>query len=341
MAAPRVTLADVAAAAGVSPSTASRALHGGAGVRQQVVDRIRSAAESLGYQVNYQARSLRRGRDQAIGLVVEDFAIPFFGQVASVTENMARARGLGVVIACSGTDMSEVAAVTSLLSRNVAGLLVGGATGRAPAGYLSKVSREVPLVVFDAASPDPAADTVTVDNVEGGRWATAHLLAQGHRQVMFVGSGRASTTVAARRRGYLQAFEEAGIAPNEQLTVWAGHTTPEVQQRVSKALEDRPEATAVFSSGARTTPGTLLAKAALNRHDLSFTGMDEVEGGAAFTPPLTVAEQDVPTIARSATELLFERMDGLTGPARHVQVPLAFLERGSGDTTRDAAPLHR
>src|SRR5687768_5281863 len=73
----RVTLIDVAAASGVSASTVSRVLHGGAGVRDEVAARVRVTADALGYSVNQQARSLRRGRDEAIGIVVEDFTVPF------------------------------------------------------------------------------------------------------------------------------------------------------------------------------------------------------------------------------------------------------------------------
>ena len=329
MAAERVTLADVAAAVGTSTSTVSRALHKGAGVRPEVVERIRVVADRLGYQVNQQARGLRRGRDEAIGLVVEDFAIPFFGTIASVIERRARGRGMGMVIACSGTDSSEEAAVASLLSRNVAGLVVAGGTGRAPEGFLGRTAREIPLVVFDAAVPVPDADTVTVDNVGGGRSATAALLDEGHREVIFVGSGPSSQTVRARRQGYLEALMAAGITPREQLTIWAGHSTAQVQDEVARVLPHLPEATAVFSSGARTTPGTLIAMARTGRDDMSFCGMDEVEGAEAFTPALTVVRQELEEIGERTTDLLLDRLDGYAGPARHVEVPMTFVDRGS------------
>ena len=112
----RTTLADVAQAADVSLSTASRVLHGGAGVREELAVRVRGAAEGLGYQVNHQARSLRRGRDQAIGIAVEDFTIPFFGRIVAVVEQAAHERGYGVVITCAGSGRSEEEAVEPLLA---------------------------------------------------------------------------------------------------------------------------------------------------------------------------------------------------------------------------------
>lgn len=327
----RVTLTDVARSAGVSPSTASRVLHGGAGVTPALSEQVRAAAQALGYSVNHQARSLRRGRDMAIGLVVEDFVIPFFGRIATVVEGLARDHGHGVVIACSGTATSEVAAVSSLLSRNVAGLIVAGGTGKAPEGYLTEVARRIPLVIIDTTGPDPVADTVAVDNTDGGRLATVQLLAHGHREILFVGSGPEATTVAARGRGHERALLDAGIRPREELTLWAGFDTPDVRRAVCSALQEHPEVTAVVSSGARTTPGVLTAMADLGRRDLAFAGMDDLPGAEAFSPPLTVVAQDTDGIAEIATALLFERIDGHPGPPKHVDVPLTLISRGSAE----------
>lgn len=326
-----MTLADVARQAGVSPSTASRVLHGGAGVTTGLSDKVRAAADVLGYSVNHHARSLRRGRDMAIGLVVEDFVIPFFGRIATVVERLARDQGHGVVIACSGAATSEVAAVSSLLSRNVAGLIVGGGTGKAPEGYLTEVARQIPLVIIDTTGPDPVADSVGVDNAQGGRLATEQLLAHGHREILFVGSGPAATTVAARRRGHEEALLDVGIRPREELTLWAGFDTPDVRRAVRGALQQHPEVTAVVSSGARTTPGVLTAMADLGRGDLAFVGMDDLPGAEAFSPPLTVVAQDTDGIAEVATGLLFGRIDGQSGPPKHVDVPLALITRGSAE----------
>ncbi len=96
----RVTLLDVVSGAGVSPSTASRVLHGGAGVGCPFAARVASTAQSLGCAVNHNARSLRRGRDQAIGLVVEDLATSFLGRTTAQLERSDREQGHGLTNAC-------------------------------------------------------------------------------------------------------------------------------------------------------------------------------------------------------------------------------------------------
>jgi LacI family transcriptional regulator len=335
----RVTLIDVAAASGVSASTVSRVLHGGAGVRDEVAARVRVTADALGYSVNQQARSLRRGRDEAIGIVVEDFTVPFFGVIVAVAERLARERGYGVVIACAGTgSTSEQPAVRKLVSRNVSGLLISNGAGPAPSSYLPSVAGDLPVVVVDAPRPDAHADTVTVDNAGGARRATEHLLAHGHREVLFVGSALSATTVARRHEGYLEAMRAAGLEPREEYSVWAGHRTEDVRPVIHDALLKLPSATAIFSSGARTTPGVLSAMVALGRRGMGFTGFDDVVAADAFSPGLTVLDQHPDRIGEQAMRLLFERIDGYVGPARHVQVALTLLTRGSGEVPPPAVP---
>jgi LacI family transcriptional regulator len=324
----RVTLLDVARAADVSASTASRALHGGAGVREELAFRVRAAAESLGYSVNRQARSLRRGRDEAIGLALEDFTIPFFGRIVAVLERAAHSRGYGVVIACAGSGRSEEEAVEPLLSRSVAGLVVATGTAGAPQGYLDAVAREVPVVQVDAAGPSAFSDSVGIDNRGAGRVLTEHLLARGHERILFVGSGQAARTVVERERGYREAVAAAGLAPR---SAWLGYLPAQVPQLAVEALRQQADVTAVLSGVARVTMGLLSAMRALGRGDLAFAAVDDLAGADAFDPGLTVLEQDVETMGAQVAALLFDRIGGWSGPPRHVEVPLQLIERGSGE----------
>ena len=324
----RVTLVDVASASGVSPSTASRALHGGAGVREELAFRVRAAAESLGYQVNQQARSLRRGRDDAIGVAMEDFTIPFFGRIVAVVERAAHARGYGVVITCAGSGRSEEEAVEPLLSRSVSGLVVATGTRGAPEGYLADVARRLPVVQVDAHGPSEVSDAVGIDNVAAGRRLTEHLIARGHERILFVGSGQAASTVVLRARGYEAAMSAAGLSSR---TAWLGYLPTEAAALAARALTEAGDVTAVVSGVARVTMGLLSAKRALGLRHLAVVAIDDLAGADAFEPGLTVLEQDVEDIAAHAAELLFDRIGGYAGPPRHVQVPLQLIERGSGE----------
>ena len=323
----RITLTDVAQAAGVSPSTASRTLNGGAPVAPALAIRVYEAAERLGYRVNTQARSLRTGRDTTIGLVVEDFDVALFARMASGVAALAAERGVHVVIATFGTGGSEPHAVEALASRNVAGMIV--VEGQAGTGYLESIGRVRPVVLVDAAHPHPTIDTVLVDNHGGGRRATERLIERGHSRIAFVGSSPRAKTVLRRYEGYAEALTSAGLPVRPELVTWAGLRTPDVLPVLCHRVRAWEGVTAAFTSVARTTPGLYSALAQCGRLDVEVMAFDDMELGDVVVPPMSAIAQDADAITRSATQLLFERIGGFTGPARHVEVPLTFVERSA------------
>jgi len=337
----RTTLVDVAAAAGVSISTASRVLNGGAAVAAGPATRVRRAADELGYRLNPQARSLRTGRDTTIGLVVEDFNIALFARIAGAVAAVAESRGVHVVIATSGTGGSEQHGIEALTSRNVAGLVV--AEGRAGHSYLARVARAHHLVVLDAAAPHPAIDTVTVDNCGGGRQATERLIAHGHTSIAFVGSDPSAGTVHRRYEGYVQALTAAGLPLRPDLVVWAGHGPDEATASLRTVMPTWDDVTAVFTAVERTTAGLLIALDEAGRRDaVEVMCFDDMDLGAVVSPPLSALVQDAQSIGQRAAQMLFERIDGLDSPARHEQVPLALVARtpaGGAGPTVSGLPL--
>lgn len=323
----RVTLADVARAAEVSISTASRALNGGAPVAPALTVRVQRAAEELGYRLNTQARSLRTGRDTTIGLVVEDFNVALFARIASTVSALAAQHDVHVVIATFGTGGSEPHAVEALASRSVAGMIV--VEGQAGTEYLETIGRARPVVLVDAARPHPTIDTVLVDNHGGGRRATERLITRGHSHIAFVGSTPRAKTVHRRYEGYVEALTAAGIAVRPHLVAWAGLGTEDVLPVLRDRMPAWGEVTAAFTSVARTTPGLYSALLDAGRTDVEVMAFDDIELGDVVVPPMSAVTQDAEAIARTATELLFARIGGFVGPPRHVEVPLGFVDRRS------------
>ncbi len=331
----RATLADVARAAEVSTSTASRALHGGAGVSEPLRERVNGAAAALGYHVNVSARSLRRGRDHAIGLAVEDFTIPFFGRIVACVERGAHQRGHAIIITVAGSGRSEAESVEPLLSRGVAGIVVASGTAGAPEGYLADIAERLPLVQVDAVGPSTFSDSIGIDNAAAGRRLTEHLLSYGHREILFLGSGTAASTVVLREQGYAETMVGAGLTPR---SAWLGYEPSRTFESAGAALEAHRDVTAVVSGVARTTTGLLTALSSLGRRDVAVVAMDDIAGADGFDPPLTVIEQDVEAMGDRAVELLFERIEGASGPPRHEEVGLSLITRGSGERPPSRLP---
>jgi LacI family transcriptional regulator len=320
-------LQDVAARAGVSVATVSRVINDKPAVGEDLRGRVLQAISELGYRPNPAARSLRSGRDDTIGVVVEDVSDPFFGSVVSAIEQVASARGAMVIVAASRSTDDE-STVRAMLRRHVAGLILSPSEQEQQ--YVQDVLVSTPVVYVDRMPHRVTADSVTVDNHGGGWLAARHLLELGHRRIAFLGSDRSMPTVYDRYRGFVTALGAGGIEHDEALTCWTGADPDAAAVEFGRFLDAGTDATAVFSSGARSTIGALRALRQRGRRDLGLVAFDDLVLADALDPPLTVVDQDPRAIGRLAAERLFARIRGEQPNERHQTVPLRLVVRGSG-----------
>src|SRR6266536_1570426 len=177
---PRPTMRDVAKAAAVSLKTVSRVVNDEGGVRPETAARVHEAIVTLGFRRNDMARVLRQGRSSGtLGLVIEDVANPFYSDITRAVERVARSRGYLVIAGSSDEDPErERDLVRTLCERRVEGLLI------VPAGddhrfLLPDLHVGMAVVFMDRPPGGIQADTILIDNVDGARQATEHLLAHG------------------------------------------------------------------------------------------------------------------------------------------------------------------
>src|SRR6266545_1894445 len=181
---PRPTMRDVAKAAAVSLKTVSRVVNDEGGVRPETAARVHEAIVTLGFRRNDMARVLRQGRSSGtLGLVIEDVANPFYSDITRAIKRVARSRGYLVIAGSSDEDPErERDLVRTLCERRVEGLLI------VPAGddhrfLLPDLHVGMAVVFMDRPPGGIQADTILIDNVDGARQATEHLLAHGHRRI--------------------------------------------------------------------------------------------------------------------------------------------------------------
>lgn len=325
-----VTLQDVASAAEVSVTTVSRVINDGPNVRPDVRVRVQDAVTLLGYQPNVVARSLRRGRDAMIGVVVDSLADMFFATFANAIERAAGERGLAVTIASSGRDAArEQRLVEGFQQRQVSGLVLVPVA--LEPSYLQPLRRSTPIVLADRTVDLPGIDAVTGDDRNGALQATRHLLGHGHRRIAFLGDGLRIQTSRARLDGYREAMSEAGISVEESLVV-TGCSEPNEAQDVTRALLAREQApTAVFSSNLRCTIGVVTALHAQHRTDVAVVGFGDFPLADVLSPAVTVIDQDPARIGLLCAERLLARIDGATDAPATVVVPVHLIARGSGE----------
>ena len=322
----RPTMRDVADSANVSLKTVSRVVNGEPGVRQELVGRVETAIDQLGFRRNEIASSLRRGRAGAVGLVIEDLANPFYSAIAHAVEQYAHERGHALLIGSCEEDPARERALVLRMLRSIDALLI------VPAGddhrYLMPEQQAgTPMVFIDRPPRGIDADSVLADNEGGARRGAAHLIAHGHRRIGFLGESADRYTAAQRRAGYRAALEDAGIGYDDALVgVSAGD--PEGAARALLAGPARP--TALFCADNRHTVGALRAVRAATE-PVALLGFDDFELAELLPVPVSVVRFDVMALGAAAARLAYGRVDGERGLPVRAVVPCELVARGSGE----------
>jgi len=324
-----VTIKTIAKAAGVHPSTVSRALapDGAGHIGDETVKRIRALAASLGYEPNPWARSLRTRRSLTIGLVLprltDSLAKMFEG-----AEDRAREHGYQAVAASTrDNDLEERKVITGMLERRVDGLVI--ATSAAESPFLDELAqRRVPFQLLNRASGNHPS--VSADDELGGYWATKHLLGRGHRRVGFVAGPRRFSSAAMRLRGFERAHYEAGLQVDPALVRESGFDTVSGAAAASMLLSLPDPPTALFAVNDSVAIGVLAAARDLGLRvpwDLAVVGFNDNELSQMLAVPLSSVAIPLQTMGRLAVDLLIEQIQG--GPPRSEVLQPRLVARAS------------
>lgn len=307
-----VRLVDVAEHAGVSLSTASRALTGANGVSEPVAEHVRESARELGYVANVHARSLAGGASASVGLVVHEIGDPYFTEIASGVLGVATGEGLTVQICHAGRDPdNELVQIRTLVVNRVRSIIVAGS------GYTdphAEVETRKELVAFQAQGGRVAvigrhgfhADAVLPDNVGGGRSIAEHVLALGHRRIAVVAGSRTLTTVADRIRGLEAVLARAGLEPAAVPVLEAPFTREGGQAAGRRILAEHPDTTAIVALNDVMAMGVLsvLRERGVDVPGrMSVSGFDDVAVAQDLSPSLTTIRLPMRDMGRTAVEL--------------------------------------
>ncbi|GHD14689.1 LacI family DNA-binding transcriptional regulator [Tianweitania populi] len=320
------TLADVAARAGCSLATASRALTRSGAVSESMVRRVTKAAAELGYRVPASTSGANSRRRAVVGVLIPSITNPVFATSVSVIQNRMLVAGHRVLIALSNYDPAQEAdAIATLLSERPTGLIL---TLCDPSAELP-IAGDMPHVVLMNNRPTerfPAA--VTADNHAAGFAITRHLIEHGHRAILFV-SGSFAASDRARRRydGYLAMMAQAGLAPLKALEVGFGDYDG---LDLGEALRIA-EPTAIIASNDLLALGVI---GALRREgltvpgDLSVAGFDGIAIGRMINPVLTTIEMPDVSMGAAAASLLLDIAENDAAP-RHLEIPFSLRTGGT------------
>ena len=298
-----VTLADVAAAAGVSPATASRVLAGRGGARSETADRVQAAAEALEYRPSGLARSLRVSSSRTIGIIVTDIENPFYSRLVHAVETVAEAEGYAALLCNANYDVARVRDFMNLLEeRRVDGVVISVAKLDIKSSPWLAAHR-VPIVLVDSPSTGLRAPGISSDNRLGGRLAIDHLLELGHRRIGHIMPPR--TILAARERlaGANDGMRWAGHAGGLSVVEIGRYDMAAGTKAMATLLRRHPDVTAVFAYNDLMAIGAMDAihRSAMSiPADISVVGFDDIPNAAYCNPPLTTVRQSVEVMGRWA-----------------------------------------
>jgi DNA-binding LacI/PurR family transcriptional regulator len=307
----RVSIKDIAKAAGVSHSTVSRALSDSPLISAETKERVQLLALEMGYSPDAQARSLVMGRTHTIGVVVTTITDPFIAEIVQSIENTAHSHGYSVILASSHADRErEIAAVEMLHSKRVDGVIV--ASSRVGALYQDHLdSLAVPVVLLNNHSEQrgPYTFSISVDNRGGGQIAATHLLDVGHRRIAYVRGAAEHSDDLARFEGYRQALSDAGVSFDAAL-VMPGTGRAGGGKRALPALLALPERpTAVFCYNDMTAIGLMRAAREVSvsiPRDLAVVGFDDIPLASYVEPTLTTVAQPKVEMGKRATQMVLD-----------------------------------
>ena len=327
------TIEDVAAIAGVSIATVSRAINEPAKVAEATRRRVNDAIARTGYTTNAMARSLRMRRANMILILAPDVGDPNFSNILVGLETEASKRGYGVLIGNTQHDPTRETDYLRFISSNQAdGLIL--LTGHLPfgIGHEGPEARLPPMVAVNEPIPGDRVPFVGVDNFEGARIAAEHLISQGHRRIAFIGRSISREVNGLRERGYRAALDNAGIGIDPGLILDGDGTTESGRQAAEHMFVRDVLPSAFLCVNDATALGVIIALNARG-YDLprqfSVMGFDDISFASFVTPSLTTMKQPRSKIGEAAMDLLLAVVEGREPEQRQVLLRSELILRNS------------
>ena len=306
-----ITIHDIARELNISASTVSRALHNHPRISQSTRDAVRELAEKYSYQPNVVASSLRQGRSKTVGVVVPRINRNFFANVIGGVEEVLASSGYHLMICQTHEKLkNEKAAIQTLVNARVDAILLSVSLETTGADHLSSLrDKGIRLFFFDRILESVHVGSVMIDDRLGAYQSVTHLIEKGYRRIVHVGGTNQINIYRARKKGYMEAMNEAGIDIKPQwimekpLVLEGGESAFQDAMR----LKQKPEA--FFCAGDFAALGLMQAahkKGIRIPDDIGITGFANEPFTAFLNPSLTTVDQRGNEMGRIVAEMFMD-----------------------------------
>lgn len=242
----KITIHDVALAAGVSVSTVSLVLSGKGRISSATGERVNAAIEQLGFVRNRQASALRGGQSGVIGLIVRDLSASFYAELTAGLTEALESQGRMVFLLHGGQDGEQLTQRFSmLLNQGVDGVVIAGAAGSSDTLRQRAEEKGIPVVFASRASYLDEVDTVRPDNMQAAQLLTEHLIRHGHQRIAWLGGQSSSLTRAERVGGYCATLLKFGLPFHSDWVLECVSSQKQAAEAITALLRHNPTISAV------------------------------------------------------------------------------------------------
>lgn len=311
----RVTVIDIAKAAGVSKSTVSLVLQGSPLVNDVTRAKVTAVMRELGYVYNRGAANLRQSsaKSRILGVVVNDLTNGFFAEVAVGVDMVVQSAGFVQFLANTNESVDrQFEVIASMREHGISGLIVSPARGTTAADFKPLVSAGIPVVLMVRNIQGAKVSSVTSDNHAGMSAAVKHLASLGHKRIAFFGGFPDMFIFDERLAGYRDGLAAAGFGFDQELVFPSAPSRAGGAEALGRALSiaDRPTACVSFNDAVafgvcdglrahRLEPGA----------DFAVVGFDDVIEAKSTVPALTTISVDPQGMGRRAAQLLLKQIN--------------------------------
>ena len=326
----KVTSLQVAKKAGVSQSAVSRVFTPGASASRATIDKVKKAANDLGYRPNVLARAMVSGKSRIIGVVVAYLENQFYPEALERLSNSLQAQGYHVLIFMAGKNMQSLDdVVEEILDYQVDGIVAASVAMSSTLAERCKFAG-VPMVLFNRSQDLPSMSAVTSDNIAGGRKVAEFLISGNHKKIGYISGWEGASTQRDREAGFISCLANSGFTlHNRQVGNFVMEEAKEATRKMFSS--DPPDAVFVANDHmALAVMDTLRYEIGLKiPQDVSVIGYDDVPASAWPAYDLTTVRQPVNKMVQETVEILIEKINNAEIEPRRVKIDGPLIIRGS------------
>ena len=326
----KVTSLQVAKKAGVSQSAVSRVFTPGASASRATIDKVKKAANDLGYRPNVLARAMVSGKSRIIGVVVAYLENQFYPEALERLSNSLQEQGYHVLIFMAGKNMQSLdGVVEEILDYQVDGIVAASVAMSSTLAERCKFAG-VPMVLFNRSQDLPSMSAVTSDNIAGGRKVAEFLISGNHKKIGYISGWEGASTQRDREAGFISCLANSGLTlHNRQVGNFVMEEAKEATRKMFSS--DPPDAVFVANDHmALAVMDTLRYELGLKiPQDVSVIGYDDVPASAWPAYDLTTVRQPVNKMVQETVEILIEKINNTEIKPRRVKIDGPLIIRGS------------